>query len=118
IPLEDPVKVIELRLQNKTDKLRSLSVTYYAEWVLGVRREANSPFIVTEWDDSSYSLLARNTFQETFRDATAFLHVNQYAETSALLPSNLSWTADRQEFLGRNGIYESPDVMNRQSLSG
>ncbi|MDB5052912.1 MAG: family 36 glycosyl transferase, partial [Bacilli bacterium] len=135
VPLEDPVKVVELRLQNRTDKQRSLSVTYYAEWVLGVRREANSPFIVTEWDDSTHSLLARNTYSETFRDAIAFLHVSPHAEMSAIplnsdeynatavtntliLPSDLSWTADRQEFLGRNGIVESPAAMSRQRLSG
>jgi cyclic beta-1,2-glucan synthetase len=135
VPLEDPVKVIALRLLNKTDKRRSLSVTYYAEWVLGVQREANSPFVVTEWDDSTHSLFARNTYQETFRDATAFIHVSPHAEISAIsansaeynaaapaiissLPLDLSWTADRQEFLGRNGILESPAAMSQQRLSG
>ena len=52
VPLEDPIKVIKLRLKNKTSNTRRLSVTYYAEWVLGVNREGNSSFIVTEWDES------------------------------------------------------------------
>jgi cyclic beta-1,2-glucan synthetase len=135
VPLEDPVKVVELHLHNTTDKQRRLSVTYYAEWVLGVRREANSPFIVTEWDESTKSLLAHNTYSETFRDAAAFLHVSPQTDMSAIasnsieynddavkkthiLPSDLSWTADRQEFLGRNGMLERPAAMSRQNLSG
>src|SRR5690606_22977384 len=47
---EDPVKVTEIRLVNTSGRRRRLSVTYYAEWVLGVKREDTAPFIETEWD--------------------------------------------------------------------
>jgi cellobiose phosphorylase len=30
VPLDDPVKVVKLRLQNRSDGRRPLSVTYYA----------------------------------------------------------------------------------------
>ena len=73
VPPDDPVKLVKLRLQNKTAEQRHLSVTYYAEWVLGVKRQESAPFIFTEWDDSAQIMLARNAYQETFRDATAFL---------------------------------------------
>ncbi|WP_137669679.1 GH36-type glycosyl hydrolase domain-containing protein [Paenibacillus naphthalenovorans] len=131
IPLHDPVKIIKLRLQNKTSEKRCLSVTYYAEWVLGVQRQANASFIVSEWDESAQMLLARNAYQESFRDATAFLGMYLLPEASEespdtasevqrsapVEPTDLSWTADRNEFLGRNGTYENPASLSRERLS-
>lgn len=120
VPLDDPVKVINLQLKNTTSEQRKLSVTYYAEWVLGVHREGNSPFIVTEWDEENSILTARNTYQEHFRDATAFLSVQPLMVAAADSVSNmeLSWTGDRLEFLGRNRTFEDPAAMSRLHLSG
>lgn len=129
VPLDDPVKVIRLRLQNTTSRQRSLSVTYYAEWVLGVSRQANAPFIVTEWNEPAQMLLARNAYQESFREAAAFLGLYLLPESSEespehgghritrVEPDDLSWTADRNEFLGRNGTFENPASLSRERLS-
>src|SRR5690606_34199342 len=73
VPLKDPVKVMKLRLINTTEDVRELSVTYYAEWVLGVHREDQAAMVITQYDESSHSLIAHNTYQENFRDAHAFL---------------------------------------------
>ncbi|NQX58025.1 GH36-type glycosyl hydrolase domain-containing protein [Paenibacillus qinlingensis] len=117
VPLEDPVKVIKLRLQNTTSEQREISVTYYAEWVLGVHREGNASHIVSEWDSENEVLMARNTYQENFRDATAFLAMHPQME--ATMPNMaMTWTSDRLEFIGRNGTLEHPAVMNRLHLSG
>lgn len=123
VPLDDPVKVVKLRLQNRSAGLRCLSVTYFAEWVLGVQRQANAPFIVTEWEQSAQIMLARNAYQETFRDATAFLGIYpqpvEFEEKGNTAGADdLSWTADRNEFLGRNGTWEKPAAMGRECLSG
>lgn len=120
VPLDDPVKVIRLRLFNKTADRRNLSVTYYAEWVLGVWREAHASQIVTEWNDAASVLLARNTYQETFREANAFLTLfAEGPEQDTEQPSpQVSWTTDRLEFLGRYGSTEQPAAMSRHSLSG
>src|SRR5206468_1212917 len=123
--LDDPVKVIRLRLVNRTGERRSLSVTYYAEWVLGVHREGNASQIVTEWDAAASVLLARNTYQEDFRDATAFLTVHPLLavgeasseergrEAREASSRGVSWTGHRLEFLGRNGTLEDPAAMRR-----
>ncbi|UTW69645.1 hypothetical protein KHA80_00545 [Anaerobacillus sp. HL2] len=52
VPVEDPVKIIKLHVENKTDEERQISLTYYAEWVLGVQRQANARLIVTNWLDN------------------------------------------------------------------
>ncbi|BBB91846.1 MAG TPA: glucoamylase family protein [Methylomusa anaerophila] len=131
VPLADPVKVVKLRLTNKSAGRRRLSVTYYAEWVLGVRRQENASFIVTEWDESAQIMLARNAYQKTFGNACAFLGMFSPPERSVGSPAiaeseakrnsgldDLSWTADRSEFLGRNGTLENPAAMGRERLSG
>jgi cyclic beta-1,2-glucan synthetase len=113
VPLQEPVKIIRLKLQNETSEPRKMSATYYAEWVLGVKRHSNSPYIVTRWDDSAKVMTARNTYQEVFRDATAFLGI--FGDDDSL---DLSWTADRTEFIGRNRTMEHPAAMDREELSG
>ncbi|MDR3588032.1 MAG: glucoamylase family protein [Negativicutes bacterium] len=119
VPCDDPVKIISLRLKNTTAVPRRLSVTYYAEWVLGVHRQANAAFIVAEWDETARILLARNAYQEVFRDAWAFLGVFPQTENSAgAAAGELSWTVDRSEFLGQSGIPDKPAAMGRERLSG
>ncbi|WP_280770306.1 GH36-type glycosyl hydrolase domain-containing protein [Salipaludibacillus daqingensis] len=113
VPLKDPIKIIKVKVKNQSFEPKRLSLTYYAEWVLGVQRENNSPFIVTDWQESLNILTARNTYQETFRDANAFLGIF----TEGVMDS-ISWTADRNEFIGRNGDMEEPASMQRNHLSG
>ncbi|UVI32676.1 GH36-type glycosyl hydrolase domain-containing protein [Paenibacillus spongiae] len=111
VPVDDPVKIIRLRLRNTTPSERRLSLTYYAEWVLGVRREGSAPYIVSEWDEANGIMTARNHYQETFRDATAFLAFGSPAA------GECSYTGDRLEFLGRDGSMDSPAAMGRTRLS-
>lgn len=116
VPLEQPVKIMRVQLVNIGSSARSLSLTYYAEWVLGVSRESTAPYIVTEWLDDSKLLIARNTYQETFRDATAFVGVYDTADSDTR--GSVSWTADRGEFIGRSGSRSRPEGLARKALSG
>jgi cyclic beta-1,2-glucan synthetase len=65
--------------------------------------------VVTELDEESGALLARNWFSEDFAGQIAFADVS-------IRPR--SFTADRTEFLGRNGSVTAPAALGRVSLSG
>jgi cellobiose phosphorylase len=113
VPPRDPVKVLRLTLKNKEDRPRRLSVTYYAEWVLGVLREQTAPFVVTDWDPASGTLLARNSYQDSFPGRQAFLHL--YSDDPE---ATVGYTGDRAEFIGRNRSFADPAGLERPALSG
>jgi len=116
VPLEDPVKIVQVKLRNLTPERRRLSLTYYAEWVIGVSREAAAPHIVAEWMEGERMLVARNTYQDFFRDAHAFLAMDEQALDDPR--QMLSWTTDRGEFIGRGRSLDDPAAMYRTRLSG
>ncbi|PYT06806.1 MAG: phosphorylase, partial [Acidobacteria bacterium] len=110
VPLEDPVKISRLRIENRSARPRRLCVTGYVEWVLGVSRSASSPFVVTEIDRETRAMIARNAWNEQFGARVAFLDLGG---------KQAAWTADRTEFVGRNGGLDSPAALARgQALSG
>jgi cyclic beta-1,2-glucan synthetase len=98
VPRQDPVKVSHLALENRSGQTRTLTVTSYTEWVLGAQRGAAAPFIVTELDETG-ALFARNPWNETYAGRVAFADAGGRQK---------SWTADRTEFLGRNGGLSAP----------
>ena len=48
VPLDDNLKIGVLSIENRSGRRRRLSVTAYAEWVLGTSRGAAAPTIVTD----------------------------------------------------------------------
>ena len=109
VPPDDPVKLVCLTLRNNGDRPRRLSATYYAEWVLGTVRE-NAPLqVVCQRDPETGAVLARNAWAGSFAGQIAFL---------ATGPSAPVVTADRTEFLGRNGSVSAPAALGRVGLSG
>src|SRR5262249_22532917 len=109
VPPEDPVKVVSLKLRNDDSRVRRLSATYYAEWVLGTVRE-NAPMqVVCERDEDSGAVLARSAWAGAFAGKLAF---------AAAGPRPRAATADRTEFLGRNGTVSAPAALGRVNLAG
>ncbi|MFN3651926.1 MAG: GH36-type glycosyl hydrolase domain-containing protein [Armatimonadota bacterium] len=108
-PPDEPVKIVRLKLRNVSDRVQRVSATYYAEWVLGVLRDLNHPYVVTSLDSATGALLARNSYNTEFAQRIAFLDVNRMQRTV---------TGDRTEFLGRNGSYRSPRALSHSDLSG
>ena len=58
----DPVKMCRLRLRNDSSRARRLTVTYFAEWVLGPAREDQQLHVQTSHDDPSGAVLARQSW--------------------------------------------------------
>ncbi len=106
---QDPVKFIVLRLHNRGARKRQLTVTYCAEWVLGVAREQTQQFVATRIDPTTGALLATNTYHPEYATQVVFLHAPGREQTV---------TGDRGEFFGRNGSWRAPAALQRQELSG
>ena len=110
VPLDDPVKISRLKITNHSRRSRRLTVTAYVEWVLGAARATTAPHIVTELDEATGALFARNAWTVDFAGRIAFLDLSG---------SQTAWTGDRAEVLGRNGSLDHPDALERgERLSG
>jgi len=102
VPLDDPIKISRLKIRNLSGRSRRLSVTAYVEWVLGTSRGASAPFVVTEVDSETGAMFARNPWSIPFGNRVAF---------ADLAGRQLTWTADRMEFIGRNGTLDKPAAL-------
>jgi len=103
-----PVKLQRLRLTNASSRGRRLSLTYYAELTLGENRENSQMHVVTNWDEASGALLARNRYHPEYGERVAF---------AALSPCSDSHGGDRGAFLGRNRTPANPAGMELIRLS-
>ena len=109
VPPADPVKLMRLKLRNTSGERRRLTVMSYAALALGVSREVSAPFVLTEVDTETGALLARNHYNNEFASRVAFVDST---------PRPASVTAERREFIGRNGTLSRPNALHRTGLSG
>lgn len=109
VDVKEPVKFMRLTVRNESGKARTLSATAYAELVLGTQRASSAMHVITEIDKDTGAVFAKNWFNADFAGRTVFLDA---------VGEDKSVTADRTEFLGRNGTMAAPDAMNRMRLSG
>jgi cyclic beta-1,2-glucan synthetase len=109
VPIEDSIKISRLVLTNLSSRVRRLSVTAYTEWVLGPSRSASAPYVTTKIDPITGAMFARNAWSESFGSRVAF---------ADLCGAQKEWTADRREFIGRNGALANPAALtNGTALS-
>jgi cellobiose phosphorylase len=109
VALDASVKFTVLKLRNESGRPRRLSATGYVEWVLGDLRPKSIMHVVSELDQTTGALFARNPYNTEFPGRTAFFDIDE---------GTRSVTGDRTEFLGRNGTLHDPAAMGRSRLSG
>ena len=109
VALKDAVKYSLLKVRNLSGRARRLSATGYVEWVLGDLRVKSQMHIVSDLDGASGALTAHNPYNTEFPGRVAFFDVDT---------DSRSITADRADFLGRNGSLGHPAALQRERLSG
>ena len=109
VPPEGSAKVVRFTVRNPGARLRRLTATYYAEWVLGVRREETRAHIRSEVVSEESCILARCSWSIDFAERVAFL-----ASDRALH----GFTTDREEMIGKDGDLSRPAALDRWGLSG
>jgi len=109
VATDAPVKFIRIKLANRSGRPRRMSVTACFDWVLGELRSKALLHVVTEVDSASGAMFTRNPYNPEFGDRIAFVDCSE---------SERSITADRTEFIGRNGSPAKPAAMRRVRLSG
>lgn len=103
------IKIVRLRLENTSERARRVTVTYYAEWVLGTSKDTTQQYVIPEFDSTAQTLLFRNPYSIEFGGQYAFITANKDFH---------GLTTDRTEFLGRLGSYQRPAGVERIGLAG
>ena len=106
---DDPVKFVRVKLKNTASRPRRVTITYYAEWVLGPLRDMTQQYLIPEFDEGLQALMVRNPYSIEFGAHHAFVTADR--------PFH-GMTADRTEFLGRMGSYAYPAALWRVGLNG
>jgi cyclic beta-1,2-glucan synthetase len=114
VPPRDPLRVARIRLRNRSDRPRRLSVFAYARLVIGVLPEASGRFVVTEIDARADAIFARNRMEGDSPGGVVF--------SAAIPPSDscpVHFSCDRAAFIGRDGRVSRPAAIgNPGALDG
>jgi cyclic beta-1,2-glucan synthetase len=103
----DRVKVFRLRLRNESSRTRRLTATYFAELVLGSRRENQQAHVRTIYDDASGAVFAFQNWDRQSAGQVSF---------AAASPRPMSYSGDRRAFLGRNRSFQNPAALDNSRL--
>jgi cyclic beta-1,2-glucan synthetase len=106
---DDPVKLSILSLTNRSPSPRRIGVFAYNEWVLGPPKLGEHLHVITELDNATEAILARNAWNQDGAGRIAFAHVSEPLRSS---------TSDRLEFIGRNGQLGRAAALRRERLTG
>ncbi|MDQ2767215.1 MAG: hypothetical protein M3Y30_08670, partial [Gemmatimonadota bacterium] len=109
VPQADPVKITRLTLTNRGASPRRITLTSYVELTLGAQREHTRHQLHTWRDEQTGAIFAENFFTDDFASRVAFSWISEPVT---------AFTANREEFLGRNGDLAAPASLTSETLSG
>ncbi|MCY6958910.1 GH36-type glycosyl hydrolase domain-containing protein [Clostridium brassicae] len=109
VPKEENVKLCKVTLKNNSDEDRHLSLTYYAQVVLGVVPQHTYTHIVTSINKDKKYIWAQNPYSQNFGDLYAYLKI--------IGGEDENFTGNRKEFIGRGNSIENPEALKKVSLS-
>ena len=108
-PIDENVKLCLVKLRNKSGIKRELSLTYYAQIVLGVYPEETSKHVVSYLNSDNNYIYARNSYNQYFGTAITYLKIIGGIEET--------FTGDRVEFIGRGQGLNNPLALKKKKLS-
>ncbi|MCY6371123.1 GH36-type glycosyl hydrolase domain-containing protein [Clostridium ganghwense] len=109
VPKEDNVKLCKIILKNNSKEDRKMSLTYFAQTVLGVVPQHTATHIATSLNSKKKYISAQNPYSENFGNLHAYLKVVGGEQES--------FTGNRKEFIGRGKSIEKPEALKRIRLS-
>ncbi|MDQ2778614.1 MAG: cyclic beta 1-2 glucan synthetase, partial [Pseudomonadota bacterium] len=123
VAIDSPVKFSVLRMRNRSDRQRRLSVTACVDWVLGDERTKTQMQVVTAVDADTGTLFARNAYNTDFAGRTVFFDVECKTPGDADADADAVATAvqvcgDRADFYGPAGSRAAPAALSQEQLSG
>jgi cellobiose phosphorylase len=123
VSAKDPVEIFRLKLTNKSNEVRELDITSYAEWLLGFapdeHREFHKLFMETSADVDKSTVYARKCLwgfpddkgrhNNTNWPFTAFMSVSEPLK---------SFDCDKESFIGLYNNDDKPKAMTDSILAG
>jgi cyclic beta-1,2-glucan synthetase len=99
VPLVGSVKISRLKITNKSNRATKLTVTHYAEGVLGLERSSTAFYLISGIDEKTGAMTMRNPWSLSAGNQVGFVDMGGH---------QTNWSGDRREFLGSYGSLEAP----------
>ncbi|MFA9399057.1 MAG: GH36-type glycosyl hydrolase domain-containing protein, partial [Clostridiaceae bacterium] len=103
------VKVSIIKLRNNSSKDRIISVTAYVDLVMGVVKENTTQNITSYFNKDKNYVYCKNPYNIPFKDLIAYIKIYGGEKTS--------YTASRDDFIGKCGSLEAPNGLEKKELS-
>ena len=105
-PIEDKIKINLIKLENRIERERRLTLFYYIRPVLGVTDEETENLLETDMKEGIFTV--KNSTNTEFENSTMFVGTSEKIQ---------SYTGDRIEFMGHFPNYEKPEGLKKERLS-